>query len=197
MSSSDPDCTLELELELQADYQQVLLCDDDLNGMAVADWTPEALERHLAVTPRSITLGTARDGLVPVYVELYDGEPRLVTELWDLVVDASLDVPTGRIVIGGLTEDWPTRQRIDVTPGSWRIRVSRATSDPPADDGVEADRYLLQLWSAPSKPIEVPFDITGRLGPTTEPPAPDDPFDQIDFSDTMKRILAEAERSGG
>ncbi|MFN5713043.1 MAG: hypothetical protein ACK463_00385, partial [Bradyrhizobium sp.] len=75
---------------------------------------------------------------------------------WDHIVEASLDVASGRIAIAGCTDYFPDAARIDVAPGTYRLRVSYGALDTLSEDGLEGDdHYRLQLWPAPSIAVRV------------------------------------------
>jgi hypothetical protein len=135
------------EYELFADYHQFYLQDDDQSlGDLSNAWTKEATERLLAVAPGVVGIGTARNATVPVVVEVLDAAPQPDLDDWDNVVEATLEITTGRIVVAGCTDYWPDAARIDVRPGRYRVRSSAAglNSITSALDG--NDRYRLQLW---------------------------------------------------
>ncbi|MDW4736332.1 hypothetical protein NQ293_26040, partial [Escherichia coli] len=50
----------------------------------------------------------------------------------------------------------PDAARIDVAPGTYRVRVSYGGLDTLSEDGLEGDdRYRLQLWPAPPIAVRV------------------------------------------
>jgi len=135
------------EYELFADYHQFYLQDDDRSLGDLSDaWTLEATQRLLAVARGVVGIGTARNTTVPVVVEILETAPEPDLNDWDQVVEASLEIATGRIVVAGCTDYWPDAARIDVRPGRYRVRSSCAglNSVTSALDG--NDRYRVQLW---------------------------------------------------
>jgi hypothetical protein len=132
---------------LFADYHQFYLQDEHANGDLSAAWTPEAVDRLLAIAPGVIGVGTATDMDVPVELEVLDAEPRDDRSGWERVNDCSIDIPSGRLVIAGCTDYFPEAARIDLPAGSYSARVyyaglAAAASNPP--DGTE--RYRVALW---------------------------------------------------
>src|SRR5205823_4283540 len=86
--------------------------------------------------------------------------------LADHVVEASLQVPTGRIAIDGCTNFRPERDplrnpnrppqarvspHVSVRPGAYRVRIYYGTSDlaPVVDETPTSEHYLLVFWPAP------------------------------------------------
>ncbi|MHC2437519.1 hypothetical protein [Bradyrhizobium sp. USDA 4451] len=143
-----------LELSLFADYFQFYIQDEPASGDLSAAWTEEATDRMLAIAPGTVGIGTVRNMDVPVTVTLLEQEPDDDSANWDHVVEASLDVASGRVVIAGCTDYFPDAVRIETPPGSYRVRVSYGALDTLSENGLEGDdHYRLQLW--PAAPIAV------------------------------------------
>jgi hypothetical protein len=139
------------ELSLFADYFQFYIQDETATGDLSDAWNEEAVGRLLAIAPGTICVGTVRNMDVPVVVEIHDKEPDDDCPEWDHVVEASLEVTSGRTVIAGCTDYFPDAMRIPVPPAIYRVRVSYGGLDTLSDDGLEGDdRYRLQLWPAAS-----------------------------------------------
>ncbi|QOZ34784.1 hypothetical protein [Bradyrhizobium sp. CCBAU 53421] len=144
------------KLSLFADYFQFYIQDEPADGNLSEAWTPETTDRLLATAPGTVGIGTVRNMDVPVGVEILDAEPDADFTKWDHVVEASLDVASGRIVIAGCTDYFPDAQRIEVAPGSYRVRVSYGALDTSSANGLERDdHYRLQLWQAPAIEVRV------------------------------------------
>ena len=110
----------------------------------------------LAAGSGVVRIGTVRNMHVPVSVQILEREPNDDSAGWDHIVEASLDVPSGRIAIAGCTDYFPDAARIDVAPGTYRVRVSYGGLDTLSEDGLEGDdRYRLQLWPAPPIAVRV------------------------------------------
>ena len=144
--------------ELFADYFQFYLQDDDIEAGDFSDsWTPEAIASGVALATRGIAVGTARNTTVPVEVVVRD-DPPLESgehlEAWDRVTEASLDVPSGRIVVAGCTDYFPDAARIDVPRGTYAARVYFAGLDSVSHNRLEGDDYYrVVLWpDAPDAP---------------------------------------------
>jgi hypothetical protein len=142
---------IQREYRLFADYYQFYLQDESAAGDLSDSWTDEAVARLLAVAPGTVGVGTVRDAEVPVVVEVREEEPPPDFDAWDQVTECSLDVPSGRIVIAGCTDYFPDAARIEVPPGTYRVRVSYGALDSVSEDGLDGDdRYRVQLWRAPA-----------------------------------------------
>jgi hypothetical protein len=145
------------EFTIFADYFQFYLQDEDVDGDLSDCWTKEAVNRLLAVTDGTIGVGTVRNMMVPVVVEVADGEPdEAETANWDHVNECDLMVKSGRIVVAGCTDYFPDAARIDVLPGPYRARLYYGNLNSLSQDGLEgADHYRIVLWRAAAAPLKI------------------------------------------
>ena len=135
------------QFELFADYFQFYLQDEQSQGDLSNSWTEKAVSDMLAVAPGVIGVGTVRNMDVPVEVEVLDSQPNDDFDEWDHVTEASLDVPSGHIIIAGCTDYLPDAARITVNPGTYRVRIYYGALDSVDElrlDGT--DHYRLALW---------------------------------------------------
>lgn len=156
---------LRRELELFADYFQFYLQDDDERfGDLSKAWTDEAVERMLAVAPGVVGVGTARNMTVPIVVEVLDEEPAADFDQWEHVVEAGLEVQSGRLVVAGCTDYLPAAERLPVSVGIYRVRMSCCGLSTITENGLEGDdRYRVQLWQVAR--LEPP--VVRKQGPRT------------------------------
>jgi hypothetical protein len=139
--------------DLFADYFQFYLQDEPVLGIDGDAWEGEATGRMLAVAPGAIGVGTVRNVTVPVTIEILEAEPALDIENWDHVTECSLVTSSGKVVVAGCTDSFPSAARIDISPGTYRARVSGGSFDSVAMHWESAeDRYRVQLW--PGSAIE-------------------------------------------
>ena len=147
-----------------ADYQQVWLEDSQAqvgagenSGQQVAALdvlvaqllSQEARERHVGVAAGCVCLLTARAMPVPVEVIIAGEAPSTDFTGWDRVVEASLDLPSGCLVIHGVSEYFPAAPRLALEPGTYRVRASFGGLDTVSPDALEgADHYRVVLWPA-------------------------------------------------
>jgi hypothetical protein len=63
------------------------------------------------------------------------------------VVEASIDVSSGRLEVSGCPDSEPL-QTLNVKPGTYVVRVFSRGLSPEVDDGGDynGDEYLLQFW---------------------------------------------------
>ncbi|MFF7382334.1 hypothetical protein [Streptomyces griseoluteus] len=133
-------------LRLFADYFQLHVMDEDAEDDLGEAWTKEAVSDGLAVGERTLGIGTESNVDVDVLVELLGRPPHDATGAFDHVVEASLQVPSGRVAVLGCTDYLPDAARFDVPAGCVRVRASRTN---PADLPEAIERIHLQLWPAP------------------------------------------------
>lgn len=133
--------------ELFADYFQFYLQDEGADGDLGDSWSQKAVDRLLAIAPGAVGIGTVRDTDVPVTVEVLDAAPNQDFVAWDHVVECSMDVPTGRVIVAGCSDYLPDAARIEVVPGHYRVRASYAKLAFVSSDGLDGlDSYRVQMW---------------------------------------------------
>mgnify|MGYP001570426785 FL=1 len=129
-----------------ADYFQFYLQDERSGGINGDSWNKDSTDRMLAVENDAFAVGTVRNMNVPVTVELHNREPTII-QVADQILECSMRVPSGKIVIAGCTDYFPDASRIETAPGAYRVRVSFFGLEDISDDRLEGkDRYLVQLW---------------------------------------------------
>ncbi|MBL8523965.1 MAG: hypothetical protein JNN20_09770 [Betaproteobacteria bacterium] len=130
-----------------ADYFQFVLMDEKSEDDFSAIWTDEALDRMLAVGSDAVCPGTLRNVDVRVEIEVLSAPPAVDLAKWDHAVEASLNVPSGKLVVMGCTDYLPAAKRIEVKPGNYQLLSlasgidSIQTEWEPADDV-----YRVYLW---------------------------------------------------
>ena len=144
------------EFNIFADYFQFYLQDEGAGGDLSESWTPDAVDRLLAIAPGTIGVGTVRNVHVPVVVEIAEGEPHEDLTEWDHVTQCSIDVPSGRIVVAGCTDYFPDAARIEVSHGTYNARVYYGKLRSLSNDGLQGDdRYRIVLWKGDPVPLQV------------------------------------------
>ena len=127
---------------LFADYFQFYLQDEAIDGDLSDSWTDEAVTRLLAVAPGTVGVGTVRNMEVPVTLEVLTSEPPLDVVAYDHIVEGSLSVSGRNLVIAGCTDYFPEAARIQIEPGSYRVRVGFSGLEALSEDGLDGeDRY--------------------------------------------------------
>lgn len=162
-------------LTVATDYSQILVGDSAYQErVAPAEfWGKEAFERGLAVDqPGLLGISTVRQfGDVPVVVERFAGPPPLDPDAWDRIIEASLALPSGRLLLdeplsyqGGETEPRPdghASPHVDVPPGLYRLRIHYG-----GQETLYEDHYWLALW--PQEPYAPPRVLKPLSAPAVE-----------------------------
>ena len=161
-----------IEAEVYASHHQFYVVDPEARFSEGGDlWDGGGLERHLGVADGIVAVGTVGHTYLPVAIELWDAEPPL-DEGWDHVVEATLEVGSGRLgleSVDGAAEDV---EALEVEPGTYRVRSSSAGLEE-ANEMDGGDSYRVQLWPAPAAEPRVlrwwpAWDPAGaRAQPTT------------------------------
>ena len=134
---------------LFADYFQFYIQDEAVDGDLSEAWSAEAESRMLAVAPGTVGIGTVRNMDVPVTIQVFSSEPTLRLHEWDHVVECSISIESGQLVVAGCTDFFPDAARISLTPALYRVRACLTGLTTLSADGLDGDDcYHLQLWPA-------------------------------------------------
>lgn len=137
-------------LEIFADYFQFVLQDEDCEDDFSVIWTPEAVERMLAVGQRSLSVGTLRNVTVPVEIHVLSSRPDLQLSCYDHVSEASFSAPSGQVAVLGCTDYLPDAFRITVAPGQLQVLFAASGIDTIQNEWEAAkDVYSVFLWPGP------------------------------------------------
>ncbi|WP_331728152.1 hypothetical protein [Streptomyces sp. NBC_00158] len=143
-------------LELFADYFQIHILDEASDADFSDVWTAQTVLDGLGVAEGGLAIGTDVNFTVSVAVHLLADQPDEDSDDFDHVVEASLNLASGRLVVLGCTDDVDAAARFDVAAGWTRIRASRrglaaaALPDLDCEDEPEdTEEIRLQAWPAP------------------------------------------------
>jgi hypothetical protein len=110
-------------------------------------WTEDALSRMLAVGYSAICPGTLRNVDVSVEIEVLDQLPEIDLSAWDNAVEASINIPSGKLVVMGCTGYLPGSPRISVKPGTYQLLSLAGGIDTIQCEWEPAeDLYRVYLW---------------------------------------------------
>lgn len=142
------------EFEVLAECQQFLLYDLAADTVENLDWTREADDRLLAVEEGIIGVGTIHDGYISVAVEIADSESDEDMSRWDQVNEATIEVPSGRLIVAGMFDCLPHVRPIDLEPGSYRTRLHYGDLGSLSHGSFSNEHYKVTMWSAaPGPPL--------------------------------------------
>ena len=130
-------------LRLFADYGQIHLLDASSAPSFEDAWTAQATEDRVAVADGGVALGTADTADVSVTVERRDGPPEASSDsAGDHETEASVHVPSGKLVVMGCTDELAKAKRIDVGSGTFRLRIVHTGL------AKGKERIAVRLWPA-------------------------------------------------
>lgn len=140
-----------LDLEVMADYHQIHLEDERSEVADVfPDWGRQLVTRRVAsnlAEPTLVGVGTARSAKVPVSVDITPAALTDDLDGWDHVVEASIHLPSGVLVIRGTCAPKSTATRVRIEPGAYRLRWHIGGLNTISEDELEGrDFYRLVLW---------------------------------------------------
>lgn len=140
-------------MELFADYHQIHLFDDGSTADLGGTWTDQATFDRLAVAGDAMAVGTSVNVNVAVTVDVLAAAPPDDHPDFDHVVEASLLIRSGRLVIMGCTDYEPDAARFAVPAGEVRIRAASSNLAEAERLGIDSDetpetteRLRLQIW---------------------------------------------------
>jgi hypothetical protein len=142
---------------LSTDYFQFYLLDEGIKPPVPTDYeSQDTLAQRLLVEPHIIAVMTFQSGPITVGVEVVDGEPAATLSAWDHVVDASLELPTGRLAVD--TCMCGVAKRFRVGKGWYRVRVCTGGIggwESVAEGEEIPERFRITLWPADAAGVQV------------------------------------------
>ncbi|WP_239133925.1 hypothetical protein [Rugosimonospora africana] len=149
-------------MRLFADYYQIHLFDEGSVTDLGEVWTEEAMADQLAVAEDAVAIGTAVNVFVEVAIEVLDRAPADDSADFDHVVEGSVEIRSGRLVVMGCTDFEPDAARFTVPAGWLRVRVAKSNLEVAARLGIDSDedhatteRIRVQVWPAAPTPLVV------------------------------------------
>ena len=132
-----------------ADYFQFVLMDEKSEDDFSIIWTEDAIDRMLAVGSNAVCPGTLRNVDVAVEIEVLRSPAAIDLAEWDHAVEASIIIPSGKLVVMGCTGYLPDATRIAVLPGTYQlISLAGGLETIRSDGGPADDIYRVYLWPA-------------------------------------------------
>ncbi|MFJ3661911.1 hypothetical protein ACIPPM_15765 [Streptomyces sp. NPDC090119] len=142
-----------MRIRLFADYCQIHILDESSEGELAERWTNEALTDRLVAVRDILGIRTEVDVDVQVEISSTSGRPSLDMDPYDHVVEASVEIPSGRMVVMGCSDYLPDATRVEVEPGWVRIRVQKSNlanavaADLESDESPETiERIKVDVW---------------------------------------------------
>ncbi len=151
--------------DVHFDYYQFYVGDRAVDPEVYVEtcWSDEEeVKRGLAVAPGIIVVRTEDVGAASVTLQIRNAVPDDDINLWDYVAEASIEVPSGHLVVDGFPySDLDVPPDIPVSPKAYRVRFYHNYIAHTEER--QEDRYRVVIWPASSRAPEVL-----RLEPHTE-----------------------------
>jgi hypothetical protein len=139
------------DLRILADYHQVFVVNHGYTSAVGESWSEKAYTDRIAVEHDGLAVRTTTDVTVDVTVDVLPGPPTALRPgAW--VVEGSIEVASGRLVVLGTSDYLPDAAAFDVPAGWVRVRVSMDPEvDPPAaaDGSDPPEGVRIEVWPAP------------------------------------------------
>ncbi len=130
-----------------ADYFQFILMDENSQTDFSTIWTAEALDKTLASTETAICPVTFRNIDVTVEIEILNSPPIINLADWDNAVEASITIPSGKLIVMGCTDYIPDAPRIDIQPATYHcISLAKGLDTIKTEWESANDLYRVCLW---------------------------------------------------
>ena len=156
--------TRQFKFDILADWQQFYI-QDEVGNAGLLEWKEEDCDRLLTIAPGVLGIGTVREGIVPVILEVSEDRPHDDLNQWDQVNECSLELISGQLVIPSALfgDDLLVDVRIYLTPATYRARLYYGNLAWVSGIGVGEDRYKAVLWRAAPAPMLVLKKASVRL----------------------------------
>lgn len=136
-------------LPLFADHYQFCLEDEAADPPEDDMWDEEASDRLVAVETGRVWIGTCRESVVPIAIEVHDRQPQAEMGKYEHIVECGLVMRGCHLIVAGCTEDLASAARIPLPVGVYRLRISFANiSATPGSACPGPEAYEVQIWPA-------------------------------------------------
>ncbi|MES2709279.1 MAG: hypothetical protein V4726_21965 [Verrucomicrobiota bacterium] len=135
-----------LHFRIFADYHQFYIWDPEASGqLAPEDWTEDDVQARAKATEHVFVVSPIRNMEVPFTLEVHETEPLYQTAEWDHIIEASMNVCSGRVEVHECTGG--SHGEVAVAPGIYGVRALYKGLSTLSDDGLDGDdSYLVTLW---------------------------------------------------
>jgi len=144
------DCLESFSFNLSAEFNQFYIQDEEADWELTDNlWTQEEGQDQLALAPGIIAVGTNRDRVVPVDVQITMSEPTDDFKEWDQIIECSINVACGHLLVFGCFDfDQASSFRYSRVPTGQEFFM--ATSTPAWGSGINAET-IIRLYSGQAK----------------------------------------------
>lgn len=142
--------------EIFADYCQFYLMDDEKEPDYPSDITELDCSNMAKVAPYIVAVYTAQIRTVPVTIRINSTDPKVNLDEWDHVVECSINLPSGRLVVIGCTDYLPTALRLPIGTGVYQVRICYGNLNTLSTSELDGDDfYFIDLWLGKRQKLKV------------------------------------------
>lgn len=141
-----------------ADYFQIYLQDEQATeeGDVPDDWGHQLVSQMIGIAPGTVAIGTVRNMTVPVEIQLFTSRPSDDLTVGDHITEASLDIPSGKLVVFGCSDGPSNALRIPVQPDSYRVRIYYSELESISENGLDGnDHYKVLIWPEEASNLKI------------------------------------------
>jgi len=145
-----------MNLTIDGNYHQFYLEDGEYPKETDSDfWTEEAFKRHLAICNGCIGFGSMTSLDLNVTVDLFNARPDLNLDQYDHIVEASISVSSGCLVVCGCVDYRPEAKHICVANGEYRVRYCIQDIHTVKNEFDGKEKYFVWVWPEKRTSVEV------------------------------------------
>lgn len=152
---------------LFAEYFQFYVRDAASDDMPPVHWNPDDESNMVIVSDTVIAVRTVRELDVCVAVEILSQKPNDEDmDEWDHVVECGLELSSGKLTLGNVSDDELSLNSMEVEPGFYGMRIYFGSLDAIDGEGFEGDdSYHLSFWLIDSDDEAPAFSILKQWMP--------------------------------
>ncbi len=156
------------DFSIFAEHFQFYVQDKDSDEDLSIYWDEDSRQALVSFLNEIVGIATVRSMDVPITLKLLEKEPEdEALDDWDHVVQGSVSIPSGKLLITGPVTQDDEALNIDVVPGTYGLRAYFGSLDEVDAEGFEGDDfYQVSIWKTDEPPA--PEVLKRWLPPTTQ-----------------------------
>lgn len=141
--------------EIFADYHQFYLMDAVLQPFAPEHYVEADIRKRIKVSDNIVVILPERNMTVPVELEVRDLAPEIDFSEWQHIAEASLGLPSGKLLIEECTGNEPI-DVVELSPETYRLRACFSGLDTLSWNGLEGDdKYKIFMWTSAYEELKI------------------------------------------
>ncbi len=156
------------DFSIFAEHFQFYVQDKNTEEDLSIYWDEDSRQALVSFLNEIVGIATVRSMEVPVSLKILEDEPKQEhLDDWDHVVQGSVSIPSGKLLITGPVSGDDEALNIDVVPGTYGLRAYYGSLDEVDSEGFEGDDfYQISMWKTDEPPA--PEVLKRWLPPATE-----------------------------